>query len=156
MRPDRIILGEVRGGEAFDMMQAMNTGHNGSMSTIHANTPRDALSRIENMVMMANIALPSRAIRAQMTSALDLIVQVERMRDGVRRVTEIVEVVGMDEDVITTSPVFHFVYEGENADGSLRGHYETSGAHPPRFLPRIEYFGLADAYLEAVGNEAPT
>jgi pilus assembly protein CpaF len=153
MRPDRIILGEVRGGEAFDMMQAMNTGHNGSMSTIHANTPRDALSRIENMVMMANIALPSRAIRAQMTSALDLIVQVERMRDGVRRVTEIVEVVGMDEDVITTAPVFHFVYEGENPDGSLLGHYESSFSHP-RFLPRIEYFGLANAYLEAVGDEA--
>src|SRR5690349_11189985 len=102
MRPDRIIVGEVRGPEAFDMLQAMNTGHDGSMSTVHANTPRDALARIENMVMMATANLPLRAIRQQIASAIDLIVQVERMRDGIRRVVQIVEIGGMEGDIITT------------------------------------------------------
>ncbi len=114
MRPDRIIVGEVRGGEAFDMMQAMNTGHNGSMSTIHANSAREALARIENMILMGTGNLPIRAIRTQLVGALDLIIQTERMRDGVRRVTEVVEVVGMEGDVITLSPLFLYKYEGEN------------------------------------------
>jgi len=149
MRPDRIIIGEVRGSEAFDMMQAMNTGHNGSMSTIHANSARDALSRIEGMILMGNVNLPIRAIRGQMTSALDLIVQTERMRDGVRRVTEVVEVVGMEEDVITLTNLFTFHYQGENQDGSLRGGFESSRVRP-RFLPRLEYFGLANAFLETL------
>src|SRR5208282_3624725 len=127
MRPDRIIVGEVRGPEAFDMMQAMNTGHNGSMSTIHANSARDALSRIENMVLMADVNLPSRAIRGQMVSAMDLVVQVERMRDGTRRITEVVEVVGMEDDVILLATLFSFKYLGENPDGTLRGVYEASG-----------------------------
>jgi pilus assembly protein CpaF len=150
MRPDRIILGEVRGDEAFDMMQAMNTGHNGSMSTIHANSARDALSRIESMMLMANANLPSRAVRAQMTSALDLIVQTERMRDGVRRVTEVVEVAGLEEEIISLGTLFTYRYVGENPDGSLRGNFESSGGRP-RFLPRLEYFGLATAFLEAMG-----
>jgi len=156
MRPDRIVVGEVRGAEAFDMLQAMNTGHNGSMSTIHANSARDALARVENMVMMANVNLPSRAIHGQMVSALDLIVQVERMRDGTRRVTELSEVVGMEQDVITLGNLFTFKYEGQNPDGSVAGRFEATGIRP-RFLPRLEFYGLASAFMKAVsatGNTA--
>ncbi len=153
MRPDRIIVGEVRGAEAFDMLQAMNTGHNGSMSTVHANTARDALARVENMVMMANVSLPSRAIHGQMVSALDLIVQVERMRDGTRRITELSEVVGMEGEVITLGDLFTFKYEGENPDGTLRGTFEASGLRP-RFLPRLEYYGLAAAFMKAISGKA--
>ena len=151
MRPDRIIVGEVRGPEAFDMLQAMNTGHNGSMSTIHANSARDALSRIENMVMMASTNLPSRAIRGQIVSALDLIVQVERMRDGTRRVTELSEVVGMEEDIITLASLFAFRYEGENRDGTLKGSFAPSGVQP-RFLKRLEYFGLANEFMKVLAG----
>jgi pilus assembly protein CpaF len=152
MRPDRIIVGEVRGAEAFDMMQAMNTGHNGSMSTIHANSSRDALARIENMVLMANVNLPSHAIRGQLASALDIVVQIERMRDGVRRVTEVSEVVGMEESVITLGSIFAFKYVGERPDGTLEGTFEPMGTRP-RFMTRIEYFGLGHAFLEAITPE---
>ncbi|HXP78127.1 MAG TPA: CpaF family protein [Stellaceae bacterium] len=148
MRPDRIIVGEVRGPEAFDMLQAMNTGHNGSMSTIHANSPRDGLSRIENMVLMANVSLPMRAIRSQMASAVDLIIQIERMRDGVRRIVDISEVSGLEDENITLSSLFSFRYLGENPDGRLRGTFESSGLRP-RFLRRLEYYGLGDDFLEA-------
>ena len=151
MRPDRIIVGEVRGPEAFDMMQAMNTGHNGSMSTIHANSARDALSRIENMILMANTSLPSPAIRAQMASALDLIIQIERMRDGVRRVTEVYEVAGMEGDIISLGLLFGYRYIGENADGTLKGVFEGRQMRP-RFFNRLEYFGLGDAFLKALGS----
>ena len=156
MRPDRIIVGEVRGPEAFDMMQAMNTGHNGSMSTIHANSARDTLARLENMILMANANLPIHAIRTQMASALDLVVQTERMRDGVRRVTEVVEVAGMEGDIISLGALFTYRYEGEEPDGTLRGRFERSGGRP-RFLPRLDYFGLANAFLDALGTrkEAP-
>jgi pilus assembly protein CpaF len=149
MRPDRIIVGEVRGSEAFDMLQAMNTGHNGSMSTIHANTARDALARIENMVLMANAGLPVRAIRGQITSAVDVIIHTERMRDGVRRLTEVVEVVGLEEDVISLGTLFTYRFTGENRDGTLRGTFEPTSTRP-RFLPRLEYYGLAGAFLEAL------
>jgi pilus assembly protein CpaF len=149
MRPDRIIIGEVRGDEAFDMLQAMNTGHNGSMSTIHANSARDALARVENMVLAANVNLPSRAIRGQMVSALDLVIQLERMRDGTRRVVEVAEVVGMEEEVILLATLFSFKYSGENPDGTLRGTFETSGTRP-RFLPRLEYYGLDQAFMAAL------
>ncbi len=152
MRPDRIIVGEVRGAEAFDMLQAMNTGHNGSMSTVHANSARDALARIENMVLMANVSLPSRAIHGQMVSALDLIVQVERMRDGTRRITELSEVVGMEGEVITLGNLFLFRYQGENPDGTLSGTFESTGLRP-RFLPRLEYYGLAAAFMKAIGGK---
>jgi pilus assembly protein CpaF len=154
MRPDRIIVGEVRGSEAFDMMQAMNTGHNGSMSTIHANSARDALARIENMILMANVNLPTRAIRGQITSAVDLIVHTERMRDGVRRVTEVVQVAGLEEDVISLGSLFAYKFEGENPDGSLRGSF-TPTLVRPRFLPRLEYFGLGQAFLDALTEPAP-
>ena len=152
MRPDRIIVGEVRGPEAFDMMQAMNTGHNGSMSTIHANSARDALARVENMVMMANTNLPSRAIRGQIVSALDVIVQIERMRDGTRRVTELSEVVGMEEEVIILATLFTFQYEGENRDGTLKGEFMPSGIQP-RFLKRLEYYGLGNEFLKTLTGD---
>lgn len=138
MRPDRIILGEVRGGECFDMLQAMNTGHDGSLCTVHANTPRDALARLENMVMMANMQLPLAAIRRQIASAVDIIVQIERMRDGARRLVSIVEVCGMEEDVIQTQELFAFrsrpgahVGEvlGEHLSGGLRPHFYQDKAH---------------------------
>jgi pilus assembly protein CpaF len=158
MRPDRIIVGEVRGPEAFDMLQAMNTGHNGSMSTIHSNSARDALARIENMILMANVNLPTRAIRGQIASAIDVVVHTERMRDGVRRVTEVMEIVGLEGEVILMGTMFSYVYLGENPDGTLRGKFEATAGRP-RFLPRLEYFGLGNAFLEALtaaqekGNE---
>jgi pilus assembly protein CpaF len=149
MRPDRIIIGEVRGAEAFDMLQAMNTGHDGSMSTIHANTTRDALTRIENMVQMGNLGLPSRAIRTQIVSAIDLIVQVERHRDGGRRVTQVTEVCGMESDIITLNDVFQFEVLGEGSDGRLFGRYRVSRV-PPSFQRRLAYFGLDRAWKGAL------
>lgn len=156
MRPDRIILGEIRSGEALDMLQAMNTGHDGSMCTIHANRPREALTRLENMVAMAGVKLPNEAVRAQIAGAVNLIVQISRMRDGVRRITQISEVVGMEGEVITMQDLFAFHYEGEDADGKLTGSFLSSGLRP-HFLPRAQYFGLDRALLEAVsatGEEA--
>ncbi|MEE8271750.1 MAG: CpaF family protein [Alphaproteobacteria bacterium] len=149
MRPDRIIVGEVRGIEAVDMLQAMNTGHEGSMATIHANKPRDALARLENMIGMAAINLPSKAVRTQISSALDLIVQISRMRDGVRRVTNIVEVIGMEGDVIVTQDLFTFEFQGEDESGRLRGSFRPAGVRP-YFTPRAEYYGLDQALLEVV------
>ena len=150
MRPDRIILGEIRGAEAIDMLQAMNTGHDGSLGTIHANRPREALTRLENMVGMSGINLPSRAVRTQISAAVHMILQVSRMRDGVRRVTSITEVVGMEGDIITTQELFSYKFEGEGSDGKLRGKFESSGLRP-HFTPRAEYFGLDRLLLEAVG-----
>jgi len=131
------------------MMQAMNTGHDGSMSTVHANSGRDALSRIENMILMAAVNLPMQAIRGQMVSALDLIVQTARMRDGVRRVTEIVEVVGLEGEVFSLETLFVYRFTGQDTDGTLRGNFESSNVRP-RFLPRLEYFGLAAAFMAAL------
>jgi pilus assembly protein CpaF len=150
MRPDRIILGEVRGPEALDMLQAMNTGHDGSLGTIHANRPREALTRLENMVGMSGVNLPSRAVRTQIAAAVQLIVQISRMRDGVRRITAITEVVGMEGDVITTQELFAYKFEGEAADGRLKGRFESAGLRP-HFSSRAEYFGLDRMLLEAVG-----
>ena len=149
MRPDRIIIGECRGEEALDMLQAMNTGHDGSMSTIHANTPREALTRLENMIGMSGINLPSKAMRTQIASAVHLICQVNRMRDGVRRVTQVVEVVGMEGEVITTQELFTYQFQGEGSDGKLRGVFHPSGIRPA-FLPRAEYYGLDRALLEVI------
>jgi pilus assembly protein CpaF len=149
MRPDRIILGEIRGAEALDVLQAMNTGHDGSMSTIHANTPREALTRLENMVGMTGINLPSRAVRTQIAAAVHLIAQVNRMRDGIRRVTHVIEVVGMEGDIITTQELFTFQFKGEATDGKLRGVFNSSGIRP-FFLPRAEYYGLDRALLEII------
>ncbi|NBC33825.1 MAG: CpaF family protein [Alphaproteobacteria bacterium] len=149
MRPDRIIVGEVRGPEALDMLQAMNTGHDGSMATVHANKPRDALTRLENMVNMAGVNLPSKAVRTQIASAVDIIVQVARMRDGVRRVNSVTEVVGMEGDVVITQDLFTFEFQGEDERGKLRGSFRPSGVRP-HFFPRADYFGLGQALLETV------
>src|SRR5262245_51426173 len=130
MRPDRIIVGEVRGTEAFDMLQAMNTGHDGSMSTIHANSPRDALVRLENMVMMANLNLPLQAIRTQIASALNLIVHIERMRDGIRRIQSIAEIAGMGGDIITTRELFTFRYRGERDASPIEGEFRSTRLRP--------------------------
>jgi pilus assembly protein CpaF len=149
MRPDRIILGEVRGSEAVDMLQAMNTGHEGSLGTIHANRPREALTRLENMIGMAGINLPSKAVRTQIASALDMIVQVSRMRDGIRRITNITEVLGMEGDVITTQELFVFEVEGESPEGRLTGQFRSSGLRP-HFAPKAAYFGLDKPLYEAM------
>jgi pilus assembly protein CpaF len=149
MRPDRIIVGEVRGIEAFDMLQAMNTGHDGSISTVHANSARDALTRIENMVQMGQVNLPSRAIRFQIVAALDVIVQVERMRDGQRRITQITEVIGMEGDVITTNDIALFEYQEEDVHGRLTGAYRSTQANP-KFKSRLVYYGLDKAWAEAM------
>jgi len=149
MRPDRIIIGECRGDEAFDMLQAMNTGHDGSMSTIHANNPREALSRLENMICMANSNMPSRAVRSQISMTVHLICHVTRMRDGTRRVTQITEVVGMEGDIIRIHDLFTYKFQGEDPNGRLRGTYQSSGIRPA-FLPRAEYYGLHQLLLDAI------
>jgi pilus assembly protein CpaF len=142
MRPDRIIVGEARGGEALDMLQAMNTGHEGSLTTIHANTPRDALSRIETMVLMAGVDLPSRAIREQIASAFDLIVHLTRLRDGSRRITHITEVVGMEGDTITIQDIFTFDYKaGFDDDGRFVGTVRPTGIRP-RFSDHLKDLGI--------------
>jgi len=150
MRPDRIIVGEVRGAEAFDMLQAMNTGHDGSMSTIHANTPRDALFRLENMVLMAAANLPLRALRAQIASAINLVVQIERMRDGIRRVERIVEISGMESEIVSTRDIFAFQYRGESRDGFIEGTFEPSRLRPD-LAARAAQYGLERQLLESVG-----
>jgi pilus assembly protein CpaF len=152
MRPDRIIIGEVRGGEAFDMLQAMNTGHDGSMSTIHANTTRDALARIENMVQMGSMGLPSQAIRSQIVSSVDLIIQVERHRDGGRRITQVTEVCGLEGDMILTNDIFQFELQGEGPDGRLFGQYRVSRLSPS-CQERLVYFGLDRAWAVALAGE---
>ena len=143
MRPDRIIVGEVRGGESLDMLQAMNTGHDGSLSTVHANSPRDAIARLETLVLMAGMDLPLRAIREQVSSAVDLIVQVTRLRDGTRRVTHVTEVQGMEGDVVTLQDAFLFDYSaGVDAQGRFLGKPVPTGIRP-RFLDRFAELGIA-------------
>jgi pilus assembly protein CpaF len=142
MRPDRIVIGEVRGGESLDMLQAMNTGHEGSISTIHANSPRDALARLETLVLMAGMDLPLRAIREQIASAIDVIVQISRLRDGTRRVVSVTEVQGMEGDIITLQDAFAFDFAaGVDGDGRFRGHSVATGVRP-RFVDRFEELGI--------------
>ncbi len=156
MRPERIIVGEVRGPEAFDLLQAMNTGHDGSMGTLHANSPREALSRIESMITMGGFSLPSRTIREMICSSVDVIVQASRMRDGSRRITHITEVMGMEGDVIVTQDLFVYDMLGEDADGRVLGQHRATGIGQPQFWDRARYFAeevrLANA-LDAA--EAP-
>jgi pilus assembly protein CpaF len=140
MRPDRIIVGECRGGEALDMLQAMNTGHDGSLTTIHANTPRDALSRLETLVLMAGMDLPIKIVRQQISSALDVIVQIARMRDGTRRLTAVTEVAGMEGDVIVLSDIFKFNQTGVDTEGKILGQVKPTGIRP-LFGPRLEAAG---------------
>lgn len=141
MRPDRIIVGEVRGTEALDMLQAMNTGHDGSMTTLHANSPRDALTRIENMVAMASAGMPIRAIRNQIASAIDVVLQVERQEDGVRRLISVQEINGMEGDVITMSELFAFKRRGKDEDGMVVGNYVATGI-VPRFHEHLQQRGI--------------
>jgi pilus assembly protein CpaF len=142
MRPDRIVVGEVRDAAALDMLQAMNTGHDGSICTVHANSPRDVLSRVETMVLMAGVDLPMRAIREQLSSAIDLIVHQSRFKDGSRRITHVSEVVGMEGDVITMQDVFLFDYKaGYDEDGHPRGHLQSTGLRP-KFLEKLAAAGV--------------
>jgi len=141
MRPDRIIIGEVRGEEAFDMLQAMNTGHEGSMTTIHANTPRDALTRLESMVAMTNLNLPERSVRQQMVSAVAIVVQVSRMSDGSRKVMSISEITGMEENTVSMQDIFTFKRKGVGPDGKVIGVFEPSGIRP-KFVERLRISGI--------------
>jgi len=141
MRPDRIVVGECRGGEALDMLQAMNTGHDGSLTTIHANTPRDALSRLETLALMAGMDLPLRIVREQIASAVDLIIQVSRLRDGSRKVTQVTEVVGMEGDTIVLTDIFKFTENGFDKDGKVLGELKPTGMRP-LFINRLELAGF--------------
>lgn len=141
MRPDRVIIGEVRGAEALDMLQAMNTGHEGSMATVHANTPRDALSRVENMVSMAEMNLPVKAIRQQITSAISVIVQVSRLPDGKRKLLSLQEIVGMESDMITMQEIFTFTQTGTDESGAIQGYFHATGIRP-KFAERLKKFGV--------------
>jgi pilus assembly protein CpaF len=142
MRPDRIILGEVRGGEALDMLQAMNTGHEGSFATIHANSPRDALARLENMVGMANANLGTRAVRQQIAAAITVVIQIMRFTDGSRKLVSLQEVTGMEGDTLTMQEIFQFKRSGVNAEGKVLGHFGATGVYP-QFDQRLREFGVA-------------
>jgi pilus assembly protein CpaF len=139
MRPDRIVVGECRGGEALDMLQAMNTGHDGSLTTVHANTPRDCLSRIETMVLMAGYDIPVRAIREQIVSAVDVVIQVARMRDGSRKITSISEVVGLEGDVVSMMELVRFQQHGVNKEGESEGNFVFTGVQPVSMQRFAEY-----------------
>ena len=141
MRPDRIVIGEVRGAEAVDMLQAMNTGHEGSLTTIHANTPRDALARLENMIGMANLNLPNRAARQQIASAITVVVQALRLIDGKRKITSIQEITGMEGDVITMQEIFAFKQTGVGTSGEVEGYFHATGVRP-KFMDRLHAFGV--------------
>ncbi|MEB3701984.1 CpaF family protein [Candidatus Bealeia paramacronuclearis] len=158
MRPDRIVIGEVRGAETVDMLQAMNTGHDGSMSTIHANRPREVLTRLENMINMAGWSLPTKVVRAQIVGAVNLIVHTERMRDGKRRVTQISEITGIDEEIIMTQDLFIFDFEGEEMDPDsenviIKGNFRSTGLKP-FFTPRARYFNLEKELMDSL-HEGP-
>lgn len=141
MRPERIIVGEVRGPEAFDLLQAMNTGHDGSMGTLHANSPREALSRLESLVTMGGYSLPSKTIREIICSSVDVIIQAERLRDGSRRITHITEIVGMEGEVPITQDLFVFEVQGEDHAGRVVGRHRSTGVGRPRFWDRARYYG---------------
>ena len=145
MRPDRIVIGEVRGAEAFDMLQAMNTGHEGSLTTIHANTPRDALSRLENMIGMANLNLPHKAARQQIASAITVVIQVLRLIDGKRKITSIQEITGMEGEVITMQEIFTFRQTGVGPrTAQVQGYFQATGVRP-KFADRLRAFGIVAA-----------
>jgi pilus assembly protein CpaF len=141
MRPERIIVGEVRGPEAFDLLQAMNTGHDGSMGTLHANSPREGLSRLESMIAMGGFSLPAKTIREMIVASIDVVIQAARLRDGSRRITQITEVMGLEGDVITTQDLFIYEVTGEDAAGRLKGRHRSTGIGRPRFWERAQYYG---------------
>jgi pilus assembly protein CpaF len=142
MRPDRIIVGEVRGDEAFDMLQAMNTGHEGSMTTIHANSPRDAIARLESMIAMANLQVPEKAVRQQISSAITIVIQLTRLSDGTRKLVKMCEITGMEQDLITMQDVFSFQRKGVGRDGKIVGTFEPSRIRP-KFVEQIRTAGIA-------------
>ena len=144
MRPERIIVGEVRGPEAFDLLQAMNTGHDGSMGTLHANSPREAISRMESMIMMGGFALPSKTIREMIVGSVDIIVQATRLRDGSRKITHITEVIGMEGEVVTLQNLMVFEITGEDTNGKIVGRHRSTGIARPRFWDRAEYYNLEE------------
>ncbi len=150
MRPERIIVGEVRGPEAFDLLQAMNTGHDGSMGTLHANTPRECLSRIESMITMGGFSLPSKTLREMICSSIDVIIQAQRLRDGSRRITHITEVMGMEGEVIITQDIVNYDIIGEDAHGKLVGRHRSSGIGRPRFWERARYYGEEQRLAAAI------
>ena len=150
MRPERIIVGEVRGPEAFDLLQAMNTGHDGSMGTLHANSPREALSRMESMITMGGFNLPMKTIREMITGSVDVIVQAARLRDGSRRITKITEVIGMEGDVIVTQDLISYEMDGEDAQGKIIGEHKSTGIARPNFWDRARYFNLEKDLAEAL------
>lgn len=150
MRPDRIIIGECRGGETFDMLQAMNTGHDGSMSTIHANNADEAIHRLENMVLMSGFELPIPVIKGYIAGAVEVIVQVARMRDGVRRIVEILEITGYNGSVITSKPLFRFIPESSDDAGMITGEFKFSG-QAPQFMEKVDYLGLGDELRKVLG-----
>ncbi len=150
MRPERIIVGEVRGPEAFDLLQAMNTGHDGSMGTLHANSPREALSRLESMISMGGFALPSRTLKEMIVSSIDVIVQAARLRDGSRRITHITEVLGFEGDVITTQDLMVYEVTGEDSSGRLKGRHRSTGIGRPRFWERARYYGEEERLARAL------
>jgi pilus assembly protein CpaF len=155
MRPERIIVGEVRGPEAFDLLQAMNTGHDGSMGTLHANSPREALSRVESMITMGGFTLPAKTIREMIVASVEIIVQAKRLRDGSRRITEITEVLGMEGDTIVLQPIMTYEIQGEDANGKLIGSHRGTGIGRPRFWERAQYFNMERdlaAALDALGG----
>jgi len=153
MRPERIIVGEVRGPEAFDLLQAMNTGHDGSMGTIHANNPREALSRVENMIAMGGYNLPAKTVREQIAAAIHVIIQAARLRDGSRRITHITEVMGMEGDVVTLQDLFTYEILGEDSNGNIMGRHKPTGLRPA-FWDRARYFGLEDALSSALDERS--
>jgi pilus assembly protein CpaF len=154
MRPERIIVDEVRGPEAFDLLQAMNTGHDGSMGTLHANSPREALARIESMITMGGFSLPSRTLREMIVGSIDIIVQATRLRDGSRRITHITEVMGLEGDVIITQDLFVYDVLGEDANGRLVGRHRSTGIGRPRFWERARYYGEEKALAAALDAAA--
>jgi pilus assembly protein CpaF len=141
MRPDRIIVGEVRAGEAFDMLQAMNTGHEGSMTTVHANNPRDSLSRVEQMIGMSGIDIPARSARSQIASAIHVVIQVSRLSDGRRKLTSLSELTGMEGDVVTMQEIFRFRQTGVTSEGQVQGRFEATGIRP-RFVDQLASHGI--------------
>jgi pilus assembly protein CpaF len=149
MRPERIIVGEVRGPEAFDLLQAMNTGHDGSMGTIHANNPREALSRVENMIMMGGYNLPTKAMREQISGAVNVIVQAARLRDGSRKITHLTEVIGMEGDIVTLQDICVYQIEGEDSNGRLVGRHKFTGLRPS-FWDKAKYYGQEKKLAEAL------
>jgi pilus assembly protein CpaF len=150
MRPERIIVGEVRGPEAFDLLQAMNTGHDGSMGTLHANSPREALSRLESMIMQGGYALPVKTIREMICGSIDIIVQASRLRDGSRKITHITEVLGMEEETVTLQNLLVYEITGEDEHGRILGRHRSTGIARPRFWERAEYYHETERLTRAL------